>query len=90
MELPDKSTPYVMLVSTCFYVSDEDVKKYLENLKKKKKSDPPLQVHEVDSCVPRTPERFGITLEDDPDGQYPALHKFKSSLLLQALYTNSR
>ncbi|XP_023122050.1 myeloid differentiation primary response protein MyD88 [Amphiprion ocellaris] len=45
---------------------DEDVRKYYENLKKK--SEPPLQVHEVDSCVPRTPERFGITVDDDPEG----------------------
>ncbi|XP_026148382.1 myeloid differentiation primary response protein MyD88 [Mastacembelus armatus] len=45
---------------------DEDVRKYCENLKKK--AEPPVQVPEVDSCVPRTPERFGITREDDPNG----------------------
>nr|XP_020457941.1 myeloid differentiation primary response protein MyD88 [Monopterus albus] len=45
---------------------DEDVRKYLENVKKA--AEPPVQVHEVDSCVPRTPERFGITREDDPNG----------------------
>ncbi|XP_037613182.1 myeloid differentiation primary response protein MyD88 [Sebastes umbrosus] len=45
---------------------DEDVKKYFENLKKK--SEPPLQVPEVDSCLPRTLERIGITLKDDPEG----------------------
>nr|ADN32829.1 myeloid differentiation factor 88 [Epinephelus coioides] len=45
---------------------DEDVRKYLDN--QKKKAEPPLQVPEVDSCLPRTPERFGITLEDDPEG----------------------
>nr|AQT26514.1 myeloid differentiation factor 88 [Oplegnathus fasciatus] len=45
---------------------DEDVRKYCEN--QKKKAEPPVQVPEVDSCVPRTPERFGITLEDDPEG----------------------
>ncbi|XP_072235013.1 myeloid differentiation primary response protein MyD88 [Leuresthes tenuis] len=45
---------------------DEDVRKYCESLKKK--AEPPLQVHEVDSCVPRTPERFGMTTEDDPEG----------------------
>ncbi|XP_070783967.1 myeloid differentiation primary response protein MyD88 isoform X1 [Enoplosus armatus] len=44
----------------------DDVRKYCESLKKK--AEPPVQVHEVDSCVPRTPERFGITLEDDPEG----------------------
>lgn len=45
---------------------DEDVRKYVEFLKKKE--DPPVQVPEVDSCVPRTPETLGITLADDPDG----------------------
>ncbi|XP_022599999.1 myeloid differentiation primary response protein MyD88-like [Seriola dumerili] len=44
----------------------EDVRRYCE--RQKKKADPPLQVPEVDSCVPRTPERNGITLEDDPEG----------------------
>ncbi|XP_008295948.1 myeloid differentiation primary response protein MyD88 isoform X2 [Stegastes partitus] len=43
---------------------DEDVRKYCENQKKQ----PPLQVPEVDSCVPRTPERSGITVDDDPEG----------------------
>ncbi|XP_075936337.1 myeloid differentiation primary response protein MyD88 [Anarhichas minor] len=46
---------------------DEDVRKYCEN-QKKKNAKPPLQVPEVDSCHPRTPERIGLTLEDDPDG----------------------
>lgn len=41
---------------------DEDVRKYCESLKKR--SEPPVQVDEVDSCVPRTPERVGLTLED--------------------------
>lgn len=45
---------------------DEDVRKYIEN--QKKKADPPVQVPEVDSCVPRTPERSGITVEDIPGG----------------------
>ncbi|XP_028289204.1 myeloid differentiation primary response protein MyD88 [Parambassis ranga] len=45
---------------------DEDIRKYQENLKKK--AEPPLQVPEVDSCVPRTSERIGLTLEDDPEG----------------------
>ncbi|KAM6971582.1 myeloid differentiation primary response protein MyD88 [Tautogolabrus adspersus] len=46
---------------------DEDVRKYCESLKKKAK--PPVQVHEVDSCLPQpAPERIGITLEDDPEG----------------------
>ncbi|XP_056155162.1 myeloid differentiation primary response protein MyD88 [Lampris incognitus] len=43
---------------------DADVKRYLM----KKSSEPPVQVPEVDSCVPRTQERAGITLEDDPEG----------------------
>ncbi|XP_035511155.1 myeloid differentiation primary response protein MyD88 [Morone saxatilis] len=45
---------------------DEDVRKYCES--QKKKAEPPVQVDEVDSCFPRTPERIGITLEDDPEG----------------------
>ncbi|KAM8730967.1 myeloid differentiation primary response protein MyD88 [Acanthopagrus schlegelii] len=44
---------------------DENVKKYCESLKKK--AEPPVQVAEVDSCLPLTPERVGITLEDDPE-----------------------
>uniref|UniRef100_A0A3B5LMS0 Myeloid differentiation primary response protein MyD88 n=1 Tax=Xiphophorus couchianus TaxID=32473 RepID=A0A3B5LMS0_9TELE len=45
---------------------DEDVRKYLET--QKKKAEPPVQVPEVDSCVPRTPERSGITVDDIPGG----------------------
>lgn len=41
---------------------DEDVRKHCENLKKR--NEPPVQVDEVDSCVPRTPERAGLTLDD--------------------------
>uniref|UniRef100_A0A673CLZ9 Myeloid differentiation primary response protein MyD88 n=1 Tax=Sphaeramia orbicularis TaxID=375764 RepID=A0A673CLZ9_9TELE len=41
---------------------DEDVRKYLDSLKKK--AEPPLQVPEVDSCVPRNP---ALTLDDDPE-----------------------
>lgn len=55
------------LLTVIIFSSDEDVRKYLESLQRK--SEPPLQVAEVDSCVPRTPERFGITVEDDPDGK---------------------
>ncbi len=47
---------------------DENVRKYCES--QKKKAEPPVQVDVVDSCVPLTPERVGITLEDDPEGQY--------------------
>ena len=46
-------------------VPDEDVRRYRE-----KAAERPLQVHLVDSCDPHTPERIGLTLEDDPDGQY--------------------
>lgn len=49
-----------------FSAPDEDVRKYIEN--QKKEADPPVQVPEVDSCVPRTPERSGITVEDIPGG----------------------
>ncbi|XP_059183297.1 myeloid differentiation primary response protein MyD88 [Centropristis striata] len=45
---------------------DEDVRKYCEMLKKK--AEPPVQVPEVDSCYPRTEEKLGITLRDDPEG----------------------
>ncbi|KAM8823390.1 myeloid differentiation primary response protein MyD88 [Spinachia spinachia] len=45
---------------------DTDVRKYCENPKRNAKL--PLQVPEVDSCVPRTTERIGITLQDDPGG----------------------
>lgn len=40
------------------------MKKYTE--RQKKAADAPVQVDEVDSCLPRT--RVGLTLEDDPDG----------------------
>ncbi|XP_061614779.1 myeloid differentiation primary response protein MyD88 [Phyllopteryx taeniolatus] len=45
---------------------EEDVRKFHKSLKKKAVR--PLQVPEVDSCVPRTPEMSGLTLEDDPEG----------------------
>ncbi|XP_076617714.1 myeloid differentiation primary response protein MyD88 [Chaetodon auriga] len=45
---------------------DENVRKYCESLKKA--AEPPVQVDVVDSCLPPTPERVGLTLEDDPDG----------------------
>ncbi|KAA0704763.1 Myeloid differentiation primary response protein [Triplophysa tibetana] len=47
-------------------IIDEDCKKYLERLQRK-----PLQVPVVDSCGPRTQERDGITLYDDPQGLTP-------------------
>ncbi|KAM9774875.1 myeloid differentiation primary response protein MyD88 isoform X2 [Syngnathus typhle] len=45
---------------------DDDVRKYHESLKKRAVR--PLQVPEVDSCIPRTPELSGLTLGDDPEG----------------------
>ncbi|XP_072306992.1 myeloid differentiation primary response protein MyD88 [Eucyclogobius newberryi] len=45
---------------------DEDVRKHIASMKKLEEA--PVQVPVVDSCVPRTPERLGITLADDPDG----------------------
>ncbi|XP_019722433.1 myeloid differentiation primary response protein MyD88 [Hippocampus comes] len=45
---------------------EEDVRKYYESLKKRAVR--PLQVPEVDSCIPRTPQGSGLTLEDNPDG----------------------
>lgn len=47
-------------------VADVNVRKYCESLKEKA----PLQVAVVDSCRPPTPEKVGLTLEDDPDGQH--------------------
>ena len=56
------------LLFSLFLALDENVKKYCESLKKK--AEPPVQVAEVDSCLPLTPERVCITLEDDPEGPY--------------------
>ncbi|KAG7488657.1 hypothetical protein MATL_G00037230 [Megalops atlanticus] len=47
---------------------DEDCRKYLERLR-----EPPVQVPEVDSCLPQTQERNGITTKDDPTGGMPEL-----------------
>ncbi|XP_051543719.1 myeloid differentiation primary response protein MyD88 [Myxocyprinus asiaticus] len=47
-------------------IIDEDCKKYLERQQRK-----PVQVPVVDSCGPRTQEREGITLYDDPQGLTP-------------------
>ncbi|XP_036376734.1 myeloid differentiation primary response protein MyD88 [Megalops cyprinoides] len=47
---------------------DEDCRKYLERLR-----EPPVQVPEVDSCLPQTQERNGITTRDDPTGSMPEL-----------------
>lgn len=55
----------IYTVAHCFCVTpDEDVKKY--NERQKKAAEAPVQVDEVDSCLPRT--RVGLTLEDDPNG----------------------
>lgn len=45
---------------------DEDVRKYRERVQKHPEH--PVQVDEVDSCYPRTLERVGLTLDDDPEG----------------------
>ncbi|XP_051910560.1 myeloid differentiation primary response protein MyD88 [Hippocampus zosterae] len=45
---------------------EEDVRKYYESLKKSAVR--PLQVPEVDSCIPRTPQGSGLTLEDNLNG----------------------
>lgn len=47
---------------------DEDVKKYLE--RKESDPEPPVQVDEVGSSLPRTLERVGLTLGDNPEGQH--------------------
>lgn len=46
---------------------DEDVRKYRERLQRD--AEPPVQVDEVDSCFPRTLERVGLTIDDNPEGQ---------------------
>ncbi|XP_060104274.1 myeloid differentiation primary response protein MyD88 [Heteronotia binoei] len=50
---------------------EEDCKKYLE--RKRQEAEQPLQVPAVDSSEPRTQERQGITIRDDPLGQTPEL-----------------
>ncbi|XP_029955719.1 myeloid differentiation primary response protein MyD88 [Salarias fasciatus] len=45
---------------------DEDVRRYRELLKRS--AEAPLQVPEVDSCLPRTSEKSGLTTKDDPEG----------------------
>ncbi|KAL1006252.1 hypothetical protein UPYG_G00069780 [Umbra pygmaea] len=50
------------------HLIDEDCRIYLE-----KQKEPPVQVPEVTSCIPRTLERHAITLEDDPEGGKPEL-----------------
>ncbi|KAK1173974.1 myeloid differentiation primary response protein MyD88 [Acipenser oxyrinchus oxyrinchus] len=49
---------------------EEDCRKYL---KKKQLQEQPVQVPEVDSCVPKTLEMNGITIADDPSGHMPEL-----------------
>uniref|UniRef100_H3D5D2 Myeloid differentiation primary response protein MyD88 n=1 Tax=Tetraodon nigroviridis TaxID=99883 RepID=H3D5D2_TETNG len=47
-------------------ILDEDVRKYQEKVQRD--AEHPVQVDEVDSCYPRTLERVGLTLDDDPEG----------------------
>lgn len=56
---------------TCLWFGsppDEDVRRYCERLNRD--PEPPVQVNQVDSCFHRTIERVGLTLYDDPEGQY--------------------
>ncbi|KAL8164850.1 UNVERIFIED_CONTAM: Myeloid differentiation primary response protein MyD88 [Gekko kuhli] len=50
---------------------EEDCKKYLE--RKRQEAEQPVQVPAVDSSEPKTLERQGITIRDDPLGQTPEL-----------------
>lgn len=54
------------VISDLKEIIDDDCRKYLERQLRK-----PLQVPVVDSCGPRTQEREGITLYDDPQGLTP-------------------
>ncbi|XP_039609457.1 myeloid differentiation primary response protein MyD88 [Polypterus senegalus] len=47
---------------------EKDCMKYLT---RRPPSEKPVQVYEVDSCFPRTPENNGITILDDPLGNIP-------------------
>ncbi|XP_059246534.1 myeloid differentiation primary response protein MyD88 isoform X2 [Mustela nigripes] len=49
---------------------EEDCQKYILK-QQQEESEKPLQVPAVDSSDPRTPERGGITMLDDPLGQMP-------------------
>nr|WEW53117.1 myeloid differentiation factor 88 [Spinibarbus sinensis] len=54
------------VISDLKEIIDDDCRKYLERQQRK-----PVQVPVVDSCGPRTQEREGITLYDDPQGLTP-------------------
>nr|QBH74502.1 myeloid differentiation factor 88 [Carassius auratus] len=54
------------VISDLREIIDDDCRKYLERQQRK-----PVQVPVVDSCGPRTREREGITLYDDPQGLTP-------------------
>nr|Q5XJ85.2 RecName: Full=Myeloid differentiation primary response protein MyD88 [Danio rerio] len=54
------------VISELKEILDDDCRKYMERQQRK-----PLQVPVVDSCGPRTQEREGITLYDDPQGLTP-------------------
>ncbi|XP_029935737.1 myeloid differentiation primary response protein MyD88 [Myripristis murdjan] len=53
------------IVEDLLPVINKDVTRYLESLERK--SEPPVQVPEVDSCLPRSQERLPITVEDHED-----------------------
>lgn len=53
---------------TCLFSTEEDCQKYILK-QQQEESEKPLQVPAVDSSDPRTPERGGITMLDDPLGK---------------------
>ncbi|MGH0183120.1 UNVERIFIED_CONTAM: hypothetical protein FKN15_011406 [Acipenser sinensis] len=62
-ELIEKSS--IKVNSLSWSSKEEDCRKYLI---KKQLQEQPVQVPEVDSCVPKTLEMNGITINDDPSG----------------------
>ena len=54
----------------CLFSTEEDCQKYILK-QQQEESEKPLQVPAVDSSDPRTPERGGITMLDDPSGKDP-------------------
>ncbi|XP_048827065.1 myeloid differentiation primary response protein MyD88 isoform X1 [Brienomyrus brachyistius] len=56
------------VITDLFSAIEKDCLEYL-----KKASEAPVQVPEVDSCEPRTAEKRGITIRDDPQGVSPEM-----------------
>lgn len=66
----------LLLLLTCLWFGcapDENVRKYWERLQQN--PEPPVQVNQVDSCFHGTLEKVGLTLYDDPEGQYCTIIK---------------